>query len=147
MKRGVMRLVSLDPGTHTGVCHFDTETRSWETLTLGPQPHHSTLWNLLRETGVERVIYERFTYQRRDKVVLDSVEYIGVIKLFCQLNNVQDYCQTPSQAKNLWTDDKLKALHLYAPAYPHENDAVRHMLYHLVVTHGDRSWLDVLRPS
>lgn len=141
-------IIALDPGVTTGVALFDTTCpstppRSWQ---IGPEDHHLTLWELFRRSAPDIIVYERFNYQRRDKVVLTSVEYIGLVKLWQQSRGIKIYLQTSSQAMNLWTDEKLKKLGLYKPAMPHAMDAVRHLLYYLVITANDQSWLQLLRP-
>ena len=143
----MVNLIALDPGTHTGVCIYSTETNGFEFDTLGPNQHHLPLWDLLTVTAPDVIIFERFTYQRRDKVILDSVEYIGVARLYSQLHRVPYAEQTPSSAKNLWTDDKIRTLGLWRPSERHAMDALRHMLYYLTVKKNDRQWVNKLRPS
>jgi hypothetical protein len=147
-----MRVIALDPGTHTGVCIYDTKGSIFEVYTLGPEEHHLTLLQELQEFEPDHVVWERFQYQRREltkgvSLVLDSREYIGIAKLYCQQHvAVTRHEQTPAQAKNLWTDQKLKKLGLWEMTKSaHERDALRHMLYFLVVTRGDRSWVMKLK--
>jgi hypothetical protein len=105
------------------------------------------------------IIYERFQYQRREldkgvSLVLDSVEYIGIIKLCSKRMHLdkgfaykhQLVEQTPAQAKNFWTDDKLKKVGLYTSGSAHERDATRHLLYYLM-QHGDKRYVNLLRPA
>jgi hypothetical protein len=97
------------------------------------------------------IVFERFVYQRRDltkgvSLSLKSVEYIGVIRLYAAEHiGVSLHMQTPAQAKNLWTDDKLRKLDLYHRSSPHIRDATRHMLYFLTVTRNNRRWVNLLR--
>lgn len=137
-------LLALDPGVTTGAAWLTEEgevvQQQWKTT-------HQPFWNVLASLMPEAIVYERFLYQRRDKVVLYPVEVIGVIKLYCEGHNIPWFEQTPHQGKNLWTDSKLKKLGLWLPASPHAMDATRHLLYHLVVTKGDKSWLEPLRPN
>jgi hypothetical protein len=148
-----MRICAFDPGGTTGVAMYDQDRKSWERYQLGPYEHHQKLESLLYSYSADVVIYERFMYQRRelDKGVslrLDSVEYIGIIKLWAAKHpNTSVHCQTPAQAKNLWTDDKLKKVELWIPGNPHAMDATRHLLYYLVVNQGEKSWIQKLRPS
>jgi hypothetical protein len=151
-----MRIVALDPGGTTGLAFFERSSAgdegAWSHQQLAGE-HHLGLYSKLVELHPEVVIYERFMYQRREldkgvSLVLDSVEYIGVTKLYHAVNveTVDLICQTPAQAKNLWTDDKLKKLGLYIPGAPHAMDATRHLLYYLVVTRGERDWIMRLKP-
>jgi hypothetical protein len=154
-----MRVIALDPGGTTGVAifqrteHADLDNGTWERFELKPG-HHRTLWELLTGGGPwTTVIWERFMYQRRelDKGVslsLASVEYIGICKLYEDFHeeDVTFVEQTPAQAKNLWTDNKLKTLGLYMASAPHANDATRHLLYWLTVNRGERQWVMKLKP-
>lgn len=138
-------IVSLDPGGQTGLCVNeigDTEIVAWQ---LEEEEHHTTLWNTLAARQPLVVVCENFTYRRVSSkgtehynVVLKSVEYIGVARLYAQLHNITFRLQMPSHAKNLWTDDKLKKLGLHHKNMPHANDAIRHMLYYLVVERGEQ---------
>jgi hypothetical protein len=138
------RILALDPGVTTGWSYYNG-TRVLQSGQF--KGSHLKFEGHLSEWASETIVYERFQYQRRDKVVLYPVEVIGVIKLYAEKWGVSLFEQTPSQAKNLWTDDKLKTLGLWIPGKPHAMDATRHLLYHLVVTKGDREWLEPLRPK
>ena len=114
------------------------------------------IWYLLEAQGPKLdLVVERFQFRYgggRSRVDLSAVEVIGILKLYNQMYSWSEdapklYLQTPSQAKNLWTDSKLKHLGLWIPGKPHAMDATRHLLYHLVVTKGDRTWLEKLRPN
>jgi hypothetical protein len=162
-----MRIVALDPGGTTGVATYTFETThegeegTWERNQLGPEEHHDSLEAFLDVYEPHTIVYERFNYQRRelDKGVslrLDSVEYIGVIKLWHakRFETVTLVPHQPSQM-NLFGggtghDDggeKLKKLGLYIPGAPHAMDATRHLMYYLVVTLGQRWWLERLKPA
>lgn len=170
-----MKIVALDPGGTTGVSIFDSQGQAptaiagkdlhlFFTMRQLTGEHHYSLWDMLEVGRPHTVIYERFMYQRREldqgvSLVLDSLEYIGVTKLWYQsMAERHDMgheaaftpelvCQTPAQAKNLWTDDKLKTLELYSKGAPHANDATRHLLYYLLVNRNCRQILDPLKPT
>ena len=156
-----MRVIALDPGGTTGVAIMSTDSNdtspadtNWKFLEL-KGAHHWDLWQLLEREDPHYLIYERFQYQRRelDKGVslsLASVEYIGVLHLWLSSKEkrgspVYDICQTPAQAKNLWTDDKLLKVGLYTTGSAHIRDATRHLLYWLTVTQGHRKWFEILK--
>jgi hypothetical protein len=150
-----MELLALDPGGTTGWAYCDTDKDEWERGQLAQRPHHMALWELLCTVQPDVLIYERFQYQRREldrgvSLVLDSVEYIGVTKLWMDTGRLVD-CQlveqTPAQAKNLWSDEKVKALGLWVPGQSHSMDATRHLLYYRVVTLGERALLQKLKPK
>jgi hypothetical protein len=145
-----VRIMTLDPGVTTGWAVYPDETQPNSSYPIKLGQHTGALLDLemlLDRYQPDVVIFESFKYQRRDKVVLYPREVIGVIKLWCERRGIQPIEQTPSQAKNLWTDDKIKKLGLWMPSFKHAMDALRHLLYYLVVTKGDRSWLEPLRPE
>jgi hypothetical protein len=92
----------------------------------------------------DRIVYESFLYQRRDKVDLRPVEAIGVIKLYAALNSITLVAQTPATGKRFWTDDKIKKLNLWEEGQPHAMDAMRHLLYHRTFTLGENYLLEKL---
>ena len=142
-----MFILAFDPGTTTGVAAYDTETDTWSRNQLGPLGHHDQLWHLLEavKNQLDVVVCESFTYQMRQKVVLDSVEYIGVLRLWCCLNEKNFLLQTPTMGKGFWTDDKVKTLGLWLPNQPHAMDATRHALYFLMTKGGHSEVLDRLK--
>lgn len=93
-----------------------------------------------REIICESFQFRQFTGFDKSKVELDSVEYIGVIKLYSQLSHTPLHFQTASVAKHFVSDDKLKRLGWYTPTagMVHARDALRHLLYRLIVVHGVR---------
>ncbi len=139
-----IKVLALDPGITTGIATLNSsDDVHADQVKCG----HRAFYDFLVGYNPDLIVFERFVYQRRDKVELWPVEVIGIIRLYTEQFEVPLFAQTPSQAKNLWTDDKLKKLELWQPSLGHGMDAVRHLLYHLVVTKGDRSWLENLRPE
>jgi len=138
-------ILALDPGVTTG---WATYKEDGDVVTGQFKGTHHQFWTLLSKFAPDVIVFEGFVYQRRHKVVLYPVEVIGIIKLYAEVKKVIELQQqTASQAKNLWTMDKLKKLGLWKEAQVHAMDATRHLLYYLVVTRGDRSWLENLRPD
>lgn len=145
-----MVVMAFDPGVTTGWAAWPDPNAPLSSKQIHLGQHTGSLLSLemlLDAWQPDVVIFESFKYQRRDKVVLYPREVIGVIKLWCERRGIEPIEQTPSQAKNLWTDDKIKKLNLWMPSFRHAMDALRHLLYYLVVTKGDRSWLEPLRPD
>lgn len=142
-----MRYLSLDPGGTTGVCIHDTTKHKYDPkLRLFERKqltgiHHVKLWELLGETLPDVIVCESFVYQRRDNVVLVSVEYIGIVRLFSMVYGIKYKEQPPASAKGLWGDDKLKVIGLHSPGQPHANDATRHLLYYITIDEGDPRFL------
>lgn len=148
-------ILALDPGGTTGVCALVKD--ELYVGQLGPDEHHRELFNLVSRGSSliptewyypywDTVIYESFQYRNSlTKADLIPVEYIGVIKIGAHVSRTRTQSQTPSMAKKLFDDQKVKALGLWTPGLPHANDAVRHMLYYLVVTLKQESILNRLR--
>lgn len=138
-----IKVLALDPGITTG---FATLDFSGAVKPDQVKCDHRAFYDFLVELNPDTVVFERFVYQRRDKVELWPVEVIGIIRLYAEQFEVPLFAQTPSQAKNFMTVDKLKAMGLWQTGLGHGMDAVRHLLYYLIVTKGEKSWLESLRP-
>ncbi len=138
-----IKILALDPGVTTGFAALGLNDAVKADQV---RCDHRAFYDFLVGYNPDTIVFERFVYQRRDKVELWPVEVIGVIRLYAEQFEVPLFAQTPSQAKNLWTDEKLRKIGLYHTGLVHGMDAVRHLLYHLVVTKGDRTWLENLRP-
>lgn len=153
--------LSIDPGGTTGYCIYrpgqdlgdegdsfvpmPMRNSVWHSAEIGPSTHHRDFWKLLTDEQPDTVVCENFWFQHRDKVELVSVEYIGIVKLWCELTQTRIVLQNPNQAKELWKDERLKRLGLHTPARPHANDAVRHMLYYITITKRIAKYIKLLR--
>jgi hypothetical protein len=152
-------ILALDPGGTTG---WATATYNgndelhfvWDSGHL-TDDHFQELLELLyyhltqankEEVGLE-LVCESFQFRQhinsdkaKTKVELFSCEYIGVVKLFEQMNDVPVYFQTASAAKTLCPDKgpqsnvKLKQVGVYKPVtdWVHAMDAMRHLLRYMV---------------
>jgi hypothetical protein len=158
-----VRIISFDPGGTTGVAIYDDEdlgpecieSHYWERKSLGPDPHHQELWGMLvSDTDVTDLVYETFNYQRREltrgvSLRLDSVEYIGIIKLAIERSSLWGRpglnvsAQSPP-TRMFWTDDFLRALGLWVSS-PHERDATRHLLAYVTNVLKDNRFVYPLR--
>lgn len=136
-------IIALDPGITTGIATL-IGTDIIITKQLGPS--HAGSYEFLQKASPKEVVYESFIYQRRNKVELYPVEVIGVIKLYGEIYDIPLFVQSASQAKGFITDDKIKKMGLWVRGQKHGMDALRHLLYHLIVTKGDKTWLDPLKP-
>ena len=138
------RIAAFDPGGTTGYAVWSGRNIVSGTI---KGEHHQELLQYLHELAPETIVYERFDYRRNKKhAELDSVEYIGIIKLYSQMTN----CPLAEQPqlkghKGFWTDDKLKELDLYTPNITHPNDAVRQLLYYMTFTLQDLRWVEQLK--
>jgi hypothetical protein len=162
-----MLIVALDPGGTTGwaCCEIKEVAQSidergslrvnedyvYTAGQIGPEQHHKKLWDALLDwrdsTQHLHLVVESFQFRQgrqRANIVLDSLEYIGVAKLFATMNTsrVSIALQTPASAKGFVSDSKIKRLGLWRPGAPHANDATRHLLYYQVNVLHDYSFLD-----
>lgn len=150
--------VAIDPGETTGLATY-SEPKGWHRLQMGPQLHHLALLDWLRAEKPDVIICEQFFFQRRrEKVILTSKEYIGVVQLYWQMRaraairsnpdadavrTVKLVMQSPSDML-FWDDKRLQTLSLYIPGKVHANDATRHMLYYFT-KNKDHRWVQALK--
>lgn len=143
-------IIAFDPGVTTGVAWttFGDEIDATQ-ITGGA----IGVWEWLEKTQdaagfPDVIVYEKFLYQRRDKVVLDPVEVIGVIKLWAHQNVIPIQGLTAAQAKGFWSDKKLKTVGVYETGLKHANDAIRHLLYYLSFgQEPDLTWINRLKEN
>lgn len=146
-------ILALDPGGTTGWAVFQatriphpTESKfeyydmKWKRGQIGPEPHHSALFTLLGMWGTAEyhIVCESFEYRNRSRagLVLDSLEYIGIMKLFCAERDKAFHMQTASMGKGFVKDENIKKLSLWFPGQKHAMDATRHLLYYMINTAG-----------
>lgn len=147
-----MKVIALDPGGTTGWCTYenqeivnpDGETEvydeRWVHGHLGPEEHHGQLYDFLGMQHSQQetyVVCESFEFRQKARtgLVLVSLEYIGVTKLFVRERRLQLKMQTAAMGKGFVTDEKLRKMGLYQPGWKHANDATRHLVYYLVNSH------------
>jgi hypothetical protein len=94
--------------------------------------HHVLLYDLLFGIEPDLVVMERFVHRMTVGVNQDALEYIGVAKLWCQINHKEARYQTAAQAKQFWTDAKVKKIGLWKANQRHAMDAVRHALAYVM---------------
>jgi hypothetical protein len=120
---------------------------------LSPIPHHKSLFMWMAQRILfpfDKIICESFQFHKdkRDKEFLDyqAGEYVGVVKLFAQMNEVPYIMQAPAVKEQFWTDDKLKRVALYPFLKDkHQRDAARHWLQHDTFTMNNQEWLYKLK--
>lgn len=128
-------VIACDPGKITGLAFW----RDGVLQNSYQMPLMQAMREVQRLLGLYRlVVCESFTITAntlktaRDHSALDG---IGVLKWLCWNDQVPFKLQSPGQAKRFATDEKLKKLGWYhATEGGHENDALRHLLVHLVDT-------------
>lgn len=121
------KVVALDPGATIGICILDDDEYEQRQLVPSEYPHpHETLYDILCEIKPKAVIYERFDFRSaKNGAVLVGVEYIGVVELYAQMHCLEVFKISPSDGKAFWTDNKLRAAHMYKRGMPHAMDATR----------------------
>lgn len=137
-------IIGLDPGGTTGVCIYKSNGHTLTRLQLDGGNHHNDLWNLLGHHAPHIVVCERFDYRPNQKhAELISVEYIGVVRLWCRRTNTPLIEQRQLKGRQgLWSDAKLKKLDVYIPGNEHAMDATRQVLYYLTVELNDMHWVN-----
>lgn len=109
---------------------------------LGPHDHYNQLETLLelQESQEYHIICESFEFRNtgkhRDNLVLVSLEYIGVVKLFCQKHSYPANMQTASQGKitkkSFVRKENLQRLGLWDPRLGHAMDGYGHLLQWMI---------------
>jgi hypothetical protein len=150
------KLIALDPGGSTGIAVWDpTKMVIPYTQTLGPHSHHYELFVFLRESTAltfdrTRIICESFDYRKsdeqREKIEYISAEYIGIVKLYTEMNNIPLITPSAALGKGFWTNQKLKAIGMTWNT-KHEADALRHLVRFVSFQAKDDVWLMKLKPS
>jgi len=140
-------ILSFDPGGTTGYVYFNlNHPLIFSGREKDSTDHHLFLWIFLTEMEPDIIVCEDFEYRNvtlKDGTQVAGVElvsrdYIGIIKLYCQMHEEVDLIlQKPAVAvgkKPFWHNDKLKKMGLHKKGAPHQNDAMRHLLYYLTTT-------------
>lgn len=151
-----MTVYAIDPGPHTGIFWklsldiFQATTLDFTVRTDMPQHQQLFMWLARNVQLHDTVICESFHFQKdkRDKEYLnyDAGEYVGVVKLFCQLNGIYYVMQAPSVKEQFWTDDKLKRVGLWKCLKDrHQRDAARHWLHYDAFTQNNQEWFYKLK--
>lgn len=133
-----MRVLAFDPGGTTGWCCMDKQDDKKMPGVLverGDFKGWDKVDELIQKFEPDVVTYEVFrlyAYKAQSKSwdTFLVCEVIGVIKFLCREYGIEIVEQTPSQGKQFFNTDKLKALGLYQTV-THINDATGHALYFL----------------
>jgi hypothetical protein len=147
-----MKVLAFDPGGTTGWGKFEfdiiQDAPRWKKAVrqhfssgqIGEdgnrEEHHRALWTFLIMEHPDLVICERFDNAGDMFTKIISREYIGVIKLYCELFGIPLTMQGADQAMNFTNDGKLIMLGIHrmpAIKWRHANDAYRHLVRYLAV--------------
>lgn len=133
-----MIVLGVDPGGTTGMAVVEldddrlfSEARVTWTAALGPQEAGEQIeWWMYKRKRIDMVAIERFTIAGRTlgkSRQTDALEIIGVTKFLGWKYDVQVDLQSPADAKNVWTDKRLREEGLWR-TNRHVRDALRHAL-------------------
>lgn len=147
-----MITLAIDPGLMTGIAIWDgcdevPYTKEIHTREVFYAWLNDWLYIAQVDPEVEVVIEEYQITQRTGELSkqYDALYIIGAVESMCLLRNVRLYMQSRSM-KSFGTDFKLKHLGWWNPSRGnHQNDAMRHLLRHLVVHQRDEDILEKLK--
>lgn len=129
--------IAVDPGLMTGVAWYsDGKFHSTEVPYELTGHYIKTLIGMYSPEGAVDLVCEKFFYTQATmkKSRGDwSMKLIGVMEYLASEFECRLFMQSPSEAKNLMTDSRLKALGWFnASKGGHQNDAARHLARHLL---------------
>lgn len=132
--------MGMDPGKMTGCATFvptmETVPQAWE----APQDTFvDWAYDCLTAVPPSIILMERYTVTaetlRKSRGDNWSLEQIGVVRHLCRRHGHTFELQSPSDAKKLASNQRLRQLGWYVPGKGHANDALRHLLLGLA-RHG-----------
>lgn len=139
----VRTYMSLDPGGTTGYTLAVHEDMNLYLVPGQGRFTHRQIYDALMKYNPDYIVCEDFEYRQksRDGLILTSVEYIGVARLWHQIiwqegKDVRLFLQKAMEGKSYYTDKKLKELGIYQKAVPHGMDALRHLMHWFVMKRG-----------
>lgn len=138
---------AFDPGETTGWCHLSVHNEEVGCFNCG-EADLNGIGNLLYDnpalkTAVQKqdlietaFVVEKYVMNSKITQSPWSLETTGLIRYFANVYHIGLVSQTPSQAKNLISNDIIKRAGIYEAGMGHAMDAVRHALYFLVIKKG-----------
>lgn len=135
---------AFDPGETTGWCHLSVHGSEVGIFNCGETDHQGignllfdnpALKSAISKKDVVETIFVVEKYIMNSKITQSpwSLETTGLIRYVAVRNQIPLESQTPSQAKNLVSNDVLKRAELYVAGQGHAMDAVRHALYFMII--------------
>ena len=130
-----MIIMGIDPGGTTGIVVLDTdnlEIIASHEFDQDTTVHYlySVLVEKWTEYAIDEVGIERYTIAGRTLArsrQTAALELIGVTRAFCLISKTPMHLQTPADAKNVWSDERMKEVPIAVPGR-HAKDAARHAL-------------------
>lgn len=135
--RDQLIVLAYDPGLVTGWALWNPLTQDFTSGQIeGRHAFYRAVEGIMDSGYRPEVVGEKFTIgpQTMKKTKQYDALYInGVVDYWAAKHGFSFTLQTPAQAKNFASDDKLKTLGWHKPTSGgHANDASRHMLTYLV---------------
>jgi hypothetical protein len=132
-------ILALDPGETTGIANWKEGQillTQWDTGPTILGKSYKRLERFVMDNGVDHLRYEDYkvyAWKADDHkwASLHTAQWIGGIRIFCEIQGLAHSKKMAQQAKAFWTDDKLKLCGLYEPGMKHARDALRHLLYYM----------------
>jgi hypothetical protein len=137
-------ITAIDPGGTTGWAQYDDQQviPKFRCGQFGPEDHHQQLYNFLETWHSDEsiLISERFDFRGDDRADINLMarEYIGVMNLFAQENDVEIEWQWPFEGvgkSSFVQPHNLQALKIWvvggSNVWVHAMDAYRHLLYYM----------------
>lgn len=129
-----MRILAADPGGTTGLVIMEGSYRKDPRVAWSAQVDFETMSKLVFASSlfddIEAFVVEKFlitaTTGKRSQQT-DALQIIGQLRGRALVDGVPFMEQTPSDAKNVWTDEKLRDRGLWLRGR-HERDALRHAM-------------------
>lgn len=139
-----MKILTVDPGVTTGIAFYDFAKGLIDVPeTWMPRGFHDAAtqidWILAHERP-DLVVSEKFTItaattRKSTAGSYEAIQLIGVTHYLAYRYKTPWEEQTPSDAMNFCTDEKLKRLGWYKPGLDHQRDAMRHLILAAVRNH------------
>jgi hypothetical protein len=134
-------VLAIDPGLTTGLAwaKFD-RAHFYDTLpevtTEMPREFDATCGKIettIRKVLPDLIVLEKFTItaataKKSTAGSSVAIELIGVVKYIVNQYGIKLEIQSPVDAMNFISDEKLRRLGLYKPGLDHARDATRHLL-------------------
>lgn len=145
-----VRILSCDPGETCGFAEFARSAgRSVVTLWEIPADldrNPLVLWWFLQRRKLPTVLLiEQFiVLPGKIAVNTSALQVIGILKLWCGLHNIPFYETQPSMIQGngaLVNEDFQRSLNLWGVGLVHANDALRHIISHLIIERREKDWL------
>jgi hypothetical protein len=142
----MVHLWSFDPGEISGWCHLSVHENEVGCYNSGESDLFQ-IGNMLYDNPALKAavskkelnttfVVERYIMNSKITQSPWSLETIGLIRYFGNYYHIPIQLQSPSEAKNLITNNVIQKAGLYLPGRPHAMDAVRHALFYLITKQG-----------